>query len=283
MYPVVSRRAGGVSIGLNLNPNNACNFRCIYCQVPNLTWGKGPPIDLDLFERELTQMLEEVVRGDFMERRVPEGARRLNDLAFSGNGEPTSSPQFGECVAIAGRLMNDFGLLQAGLLRGDLRQDGQRQDGAHPAKLVLITNGTLTDRPGVAAALSEMKHFGGEIWFKLDSATREGTQQINQNAGDLTARAQRLAEAARRCPTWVQTCLFSLDGSPPSEHECSAYLSELAALKAQGTPLEGVLLYGLARPSMQPEAPRLSALDASWLEAFAEQIRALGLVVKVSV
>jgi len=26
VYPVVSRRAGGVSVGINLNPNNACNW-----------------------------------------------------------------------------------------------------------------------------------------------------------------------------------------------------------------------------------------------------------------
>jgi wyosine [tRNA(Phe)-imidazoG37] synthetase (radical SAM superfamily) len=38
IYPVVSRRAGGVSIGINLNVNNACNWRCVYCQVPNLMY-----------------------------------------------------------------------------------------------------------------------------------------------------------------------------------------------------------------------------------------------------
>ena len=39
VYPVVSRRAGGVSVGINLSPNNACNWRCVYCQVPNLQRG----------------------------------------------------------------------------------------------------------------------------------------------------------------------------------------------------------------------------------------------------
>ena len=33
VYPVLSRRAGGISIGINLNRNQFCNFRCIYCQV----------------------------------------------------------------------------------------------------------------------------------------------------------------------------------------------------------------------------------------------------------
>ena len=57
VYPVVSRRAGGVSIGINLNPNNACNWACVYCQVDNLTRGGPPPIDLDLLERELAGFL----------------------------------------------------------------------------------------------------------------------------------------------------------------------------------------------------------------------------------
>ena len=46
--------------------------------------------------------------------------------------------------------------------------------------------------------------------------------------------------------------------------------------------MQGVLLYGLARPSMQPQARRLSALPADWLKAFADSVRAAGLPVKVS-
>src|SRR4029450_261208 len=94
VYPVVSRRAGGVSVGVNLNPNNACNWRCVYCQVPGLVAGKGPPIELDVLERELETLLDAIVRGDYPERHVPADARRLSDVAFSGNGEPTSSPDF---------------------------------------------------------------------------------------------------------------------------------------------------------------------------------------------
>ena len=33
VYPVLSRRSGGISIGVNLNPDKICNFDCIYCQV----------------------------------------------------------------------------------------------------------------------------------------------------------------------------------------------------------------------------------------------------------
>ena len=263
VYPVVSRRAAGVSIGLNLNPNNACNYRCIYCQVPDLTWGKGPQLHLGQLEAELRSMLDQVLNGDFMQQRVPEGSRRLNDLAFSGNGEPTTSPQFSEAVELVGRLMAEFDLLER-------------------AKLVLITNGTLTDRPLVESAISRMRELSGEVWFKLDSGSQEGSERINQHRGALGARLQRLARVAELCPTWVQTCLFKLDGNEPSEAECAAYLRALQWVRGRQPALRGVLLYGLARPSLQPEAPRLERLTESWLEAFAARIRDLGLVVKVS-
>ena len=45
VYPVISRRSGGLSIGINLNPNNACNWRCIYCQLHALFGLRLIPVD----------------------------------------------------------------------------------------------------------------------------------------------------------------------------------------------------------------------------------------------
>ncbi len=263
VYPVVSRRAQGVSIGINLNPNNACNFRCIYCQVPELVFGKGPEIDLDLLERELREMLGDVLHGDFMARRVPEGSRRLNDLAVSGNGEPTSSPQFLESVQLIRRLLSEFQI-------------------ESKVEVVLITNGTLTDRPAVEQGIREMSRMNGRVWFKFDSATAEGALRINGSKASVQERLERLRRVASWCPTWIQTCVFAQHGKPPTEGETSAYLAALSQLVHDEVPLQGVLLYGLARPSMQPEAPTLEQLDASWLDAFAERIRDLGLTVRVT-
>jgi len=100
IYPVVSRRAQGVSVGINLNVNNACNWRCIYCQVPNLTRGGPPAIDLAQLKQELNSMMQALLHGDFMQRYVAESDRRLMDIAFSGNGEPTTCKQFGEVLDI---------------------------------------------------------------------------------------------------------------------------------------------------------------------------------------
>ena len=263
VYPVVSRRAGGVSVGVNLNPNNACNWACVYCQVPGLVRGTAPEIDLAQLEAELRAMLTDILHGDFMQTRVPEGARRLNDIALSGNGEPTSAKAFPQVIELIGRVMADFGL-------------------AGKIKLVLITNGSLADRPRVRDGLGKMAALNGEVWFKFDSATAAGMRSINQTRIAPDKQFERLAAAARLCPTWLQTCLFALDGKPPSEAEQAAYLAAVSRIRQESVPVQGVLLYGLARPSMQPQASRLSALPAAWLEAFAEKIRAAGLPVKVS-
>ena len=263
VYPVVSRRAGGVSVGINLNPNNACNWACVYCQVPGLTRGTAPDIDLARLDAELRGMLGDILHGDFMHTRVPEDARRLNDIALSGNGEPTSAKAFPQIIALVGQVMADFGL-------------------AGKIKIVLITNGSLADRTRVQEGLRKMAALNGEVWFKFDSATAAGMRAINQTRIAPDKHFERLAIAARLCPTWLQTCVFALDGAPPSDAEQAAYLAAVERIRQQQIPVRGVLLYGLARPSMQPQAGRLSALPAAWLDSFAAKIRAAGLPVKVS-
>jgi len=263
VYPVISRRAGGVSVGINLNPNNACNWRCIYCQVPDLKRGAAPAIELHKLDSELRGFLRELQSGDFMESKVPLEARRINDIAVSGNGEPTSSKQFAEVVDLIGRVMEDCGL-------------------KNTIKLVLITNGSLMHRTTVQKGLMKMKKLNGEVWFKLDSATAAGMRRINGTQKTPEQILQNLRIAASLCPTWLQTCVFALDSKPPSAAERTAYLKFVGELKRNKVVVEGVLLYGLARPSMQPQAPRLSALPKEWLDEFARAIRLSGLPVRVS-
>jgi wyosine [tRNA(Phe)-imidazoG37] synthetase (radical SAM superfamily) len=263
VYPVISRRAGGVSIGINLNPNNACNWRCIYCQVPNLSRGTAPAIDLAKLEAELRALLHEIVYGDFMQRQVPAEARRLHDIALSGNGESTSAREFEQVIELLGRVKADYALPEA-------------------LKLVLITNGSLIDRDSVQRGLSRMAMFNGEVWFKLDSVTREGRQLINNTRMSLKKMRRNLQLSASLCPTWLQTCVFQIDGMPPSRNESEAYLRFIEEFLSEGGVLEGVLLYGLARPSLQPEGPRLTKIRQEWMEAFSEQIRRRGLAVKLN-
>lgn len=263
VYPVVSRRAGGLSVGINLNVNNACNWRCVYCQVPGLTRGAPPPIDLGRLRNELAGFLHDVLHGDFLAARVPIEARRLNDIALSGNGEPTSAREFERVVDLVGEVRAETGV-------------------PREVKTVLITNGSLMQRPGVRAGVRKLDALSGELWFKLDRATDAGMRRINNTRAGMSRVRANLDIAAHSCPTWIQTCVFAIDGAPPDAAEQQAYLEFLRERIAEKLPLKGVLLYGLARQSFQPEAQRLSALPAEWLEACAQRIRALGLPVKVT-
>ena len=260
IYPVVSRRARGVSIGINLNPNDACNWRCVYCQVPGLTHGKGPAIELARLEGELEAMLADLFEGDFMQTRVPEGSRRLNDIAFSGNGEPTSSPDFAAAIEVVGRALERRQLL------GQL-------------KLVLITNGSLIHKPAIQTALTRFAELGGELWFKLDGASDDSLARFNNTTRGITKQLANLRLAATLAPTFVQTALFRLDDTAPMAGEFELFRAHLAALLEAQVPLKGVHLYSLARKSHQPEAPRLERLTQAELEVFADRLRELGLAV----
>lgn len=250
VYPVISRRARGVSVGVNLNVNNACNWACAYCQVEGLTKGGPPPIDLGRLADELGRFLDDAIQGDFMARAVPPESRRLMDVAFSGNGEPTSAPEFPDAV----RLVRD-----ALTVRGLLPE----------VKIRLITNGSLMHRQAVQEGVREIGEAGGEVWLKVDRVGEEATRAVN-GVPVAPATAQRNLEiCAGLASTWVQTCWFAMDGKAPSPADRDAYCEFLKPLAAR---LAGIHLYGLARPSLQPGAERLGRLDAGVLESFAAEI-----------
>ena len=69
---------------------------------------------------------------------------------------------------------------------------------------------------------------------------------------------------------------------PLSEAEVDAYLRFVAELLRDGAPLKGVMIYGLARTSMQPESPRLTKVSQGWMESLGAEIQAMGLEVKIS-
>lgn len=263
VYAVNSRRARGVSVGVNLNPNAQCNWRCIYCQVPNLSAGKGPTIELEQLHAELSSLLADINDGSFFEERVPRELRVLKDVAFSGDGESTTSPSFPDAVDTVTRTMHDAGVL-----------------GTVP--ITLITNGSMLDKPAIQAAVERLAIHGGRVWFKLDRATRDGMAQVNDRGLDVVHHLRRLRWVAPRIETWIQTCVFALDGQPPSPLEQTAYLDMVRSLVRDAVPIRGVLLYGLARPSLQAEAPRLERLPEAWLDDFAAKIEAAGLTVSVS-
>ncbi|MDD5319364.1 MAG: radical SAM protein [Methylococcales bacterium] len=265
VYPVISRRMGGLSIGINFNINNACNWRCIYCQVPDLKIGAAPEMDFKLLEDELRFFLDDVLNGDFYQRfQVDEDKRVIKDIAIAGNGEPTSLKKFAMAVELIGKIATEAGIFPH-------------------SHYLLITNGSLVHQAKVQAGLKILKAYGGEVWFKLDSATEEGRALVNNSGQSGKASLRNLMLSAQLCPTKLQTCLFDYEKRGLSVKERTAYLNLLKIIKQSGCMLKQVLLYTIARPSLQPEAGRLSPLAAEILNGFADEIRLLGFDVAVTV
>lgn len=264
VYPVLSRRAGGLSIGINLNINNACNWRCIYCQVPNLIRGSAPSVNLDKLGHELRNFLADVIHGDFYDREeVADEYRVIKDIAISGNGEPTTANEFDQVVNLIELVLKEYGLL-------------------NEIKCVLITNGSMVNREHIRKGMEKLAKINGEVWFKVDSATPSGIARINQVRGTNTSTLKRLKLAAEVCPTWIQTCVFSYKNNPPDEHEINAYLNLLEAVKSRNIDIKGILLYGVERQSQQPEAKFIGKLPESWLQDFATRLEALAFDVNIA-
>jgi wyosine [tRNA(Phe)-imidazoG37] synthetase (radical SAM superfamily) len=263
VYPVVSRRAQGLSIGINLNTNNACNWACRYCQVPNLVRGAAPLVDIPLLKSELSGFLTEVLEGDFMQRRVPEDLRRLNDIAFSGNGEPTASPDFAAAVEC---VLNEVA----------------KRTFHSPLKLVVISNGSFVTRDPIQSALKQLAAARGELWFKLDRGLMANRQHVNDVELSDHLVLERLKVVSSLIPVWLQTCLFREDGMPPLDNERQAYVDLVRQALQDGTQLQGVMLYPLARPSLQPGAEHLSAMSEQEMQSWAQPLRERGLEVRVS-
>lgn len=263
VYPVISRRSGGLSVGINFNTNNACNWRCIYCQVPNLKLGAAPELDFQRLADELREFLNDVLYGDFYQRfGVAEADRVVKDIAISGNGEPTSVKAFDRAVTLVGDLAEEFGVLPR-------------------SNFVLITNGSLIHRPNVQRGLERLHAYRGEVWFKWDSATAEGRRFINNAGLSLEKSKSNLLLASRLCVTKLQICLFNYNQHNPLQREQEALLDMLASLKQQECELADVMLYTLARKPLQPEAECLERLSADCLEKWASTIRQLGFNVQV--
>ncbi|MDR2637858.1 MAG: radical SAM protein [Zoogloeaceae bacterium] len=262
VYPVLSRRAGGVSIGINLNLNRACNWACVYCQVENLRRGTPDAVDLAMLEGELRSFLQEALQGDYLLRHVAESAyRKLSDIAFSGDGEPTSAVEFPAALERTAAVMREFHL-----------------SGRLPLRL--ITNGSLVERKRVRDALERLAAAGGEAWFKIDRGDPEGMFAVNQVRDTPEAVLRRLRLCAGIVPTWVQTCWFARRGEAPGKEAREAYL---ALLSQAADVVRGVHLYGLARGSQQSAAAELERLPDAAMLAWGREIeKKTGVRVQVS-
>jgi wyosine [tRNA(Phe)-imidazoG37] synthetase (radical SAM superfamily) len=251
VYPVVSRRSRGISIGINLNPNKACNFDCIYCQVNRGLPSKISKIDLEKIAKELDDILRAEKQGVLYEDAplnilAPED-RGVRDIAFSGDGEPTLYPHFQEVVRIAA--------------------DARRRFGLDSAKLVLLTNAAYLNRASVRTALALMDANNGEIWAKLDAGTEAYFRKVNRSNIPLDRILDNILGAAQIRPLVIQTLWFRIEGAAPSAAEIEAYCSRLKSLISDGGQLKAIHLYTIARDPAEKDASPLSPEEMNQIAA----------------
>lgn len=231
VYPVVSRRSGGLSIGINLNIDKACNFDCVYCCVDRTTEPVRRDVDLDQIRCELAEMLDIAISGEIWTAppfdAVSPELRRINDIAFSGDGEPTVYPRFDEACRIAVDLKNARGL--------------------DSVKIVVITNATALDRQTVRTGLDLLDAHNGEVWAKLDAGTEEYYRLVERTKFPLEKVLANILECGRTRPIVIQSLFMSVRGEPLPDAEYEAFLDRLCALHDGVCNIKLVQLYTTAR------------------------------------
>lgn len=255
VYPVISRRSAGLSIGVNLNPDKRCNFDCVYCEVDRKVPGRATTVDLVQLREELTWLLRFAREGGLIAdpkySEVPrEIATTVRDIAFSGDGEPTMIPNFSQCVLLAAEV--------------------KRAENLPDAKLVLITDAAGLDKLDVRRGLEIMDANQGEIWGKLDAGTEPYFRQVNRSFVRFERILKNLLETARVRPIVIQSLFFKIHGEPMSSEELMAYCGRLKDIVAQGGRIREVHAYTIARPTPETWATRL---DFQELNAMADIIR----------
>ncbi|HEX5102635.1 MAG TPA: radical SAM protein [Pirellulaceae bacterium] len=244
VYPVLSRRAAGISVGVNLNPDKVCNFDCIYCQVDRTTQSETRFVETAQLLDELEMALKLASSGELFEhpkfRETPPQFRRLNDMAFSGDGEPTTYKNFDEIIAACAELKQRLGL--------------------DAVQMVLITNASMFHRPHVQCGLAILDQNNGEIWAKLEAGTAEYFKLVDRTPIPFQQILDNITAAAQVRPLVIQALFMRVNGQPPSEAELSAFCDRLNEIAAAGGKLRLVQVYTVARrPAESYVAPLADA------------------------
>ncbi len=239
VYAVVSARARGLSVGVNLSPDKVCNYNCVYCEVHR----NGDPrreLDVDLMAAELKKTLGLVRAGRLRERpwyhTLPDELLQLRHVALSGDGEPTLSPKFAEALQAVVHV---------------------RALGGYPFfKLVLITNGTGLDLPQVQEGLKSFTK-SDEIWAKLDGGTQAYVNKVNRSDVPLEKVLANILLLGRQRPVVIQSLFPAINSEEPPLEEIEQYARRLLELKEAGAEISLVQIYSATRPSANSECGHL--------------------------
>lgn len=258
VYTVVSARARGLSVGVNMNPDKRCNFDCIYCEVDRSGPTQAVSLDVGAMILELERTLEIVHSGRIRQRpnyqRLPADLLQLRHVAFSGDGEPTLCPNFLEAVEAVIHL---------------------RARGCFPFfKLVLITNASGFDTPAVEQGLRLFTP-RDEVWVKFESGTPEYLERVNKADRPIEQTVASILNLARRRPVTIQSLFPAINGAGPAVSEIEAYARRLKGLKDAGAQISLVQIYSATRPTPHSECGHLPLKTLSSIARRVQEVTGL--------
>lgn len=253
VYTVISPRARGLSLGVNLNPDKLCNFDCVYCEVDRTEPPRETKLDVGVMAVELERTLDLVRSGAIRVRpnyrSLPDELIKLRHVALSGDGEPTLCPNFVEAVEAVVHV---------------------RARGQFPFfKLVLITNASFLDRLEVVEGL-RLFTSRDEVWAKLEAGTQEYMARVNKPDCDLEKVLANIRCLARERPVIIQGSFVAINGEGPPASEIEAYAQRLRQLKDAGAQIPLVQIYSATRPTPHSECGHLPLKTLSFI---AERVR----------
>jgi wyosine [tRNA(Phe)-imidazoG37] synthetase (radical SAM superfamily) len=255
VYAVLSRRAGGISIGVNLSPHKACNFDCTYCQVDRTTPAPEKRVDLAVLRAELRDAFERAASGELSSEprfaAVPESERPVVDVALAGDGEPTNEPWFPEAARIVA--------------------EEKERAGLSSLPYRILTNATVLHEPKVAETLRFLDAHGLDVWAKLDAGTEAYYRLVDRSRVSFRRVLDNILACARERPVTIQALFARHHGEGPGEDEIRAWAQRLAEIRDAGGRIAWVQVHSIARP---PAESYVQPLTPAEVERIADAARA---------
>lgn len=256
IYAVVSRRAQGLSIGINLNVDKSCNFDCPYCQVDRKTPGGERNVDIELLGRELEHLLSLVQEGILWDippfNTASPHMRVVRDISFAGDGEPCSSPQFSQAIACVGEIYKRYSL-------GKVRYQ-------------LLTNATLFHKKHIQDALRIFWNDGGMVWAKLDAGTESWFSRVDGTRYPFDKILRNITWAGQQTPIVLQSMFHRFGEEYPSQYEQKEWAKRIREFVEAGARIALVQVYSTARPPSDVQVISLSTDELEGIASIARDI-----------
>lgn len=247
--PIHSRRLG-TSLGINLSPDDGkvCTFDCLYCEAGYNAQGPGTT---GLPSRsQVAHLLEDKLT------RMSAAGEQLDVITFSGNGEPTAHPHFGEII-------DDVIALRDKYFPG--------------VKISVLSNSTQLGRPEVEAALRRVDN----NIVKLDSAIDSTIHRLDRPTSPQFSADEvigRIARFGRQCIVQTMILRGTDDEGHPVDNSTDTEIDALIQAYRRINPKE-VMLYSIDRKT---PARNLQKVEFDELSRIADRIRQAGITVQVN-